>query len=101
MREFRAPRGPALEAWARDRFTRYDSSASRDAVARLVWLAGGDLRLLDSEIAKLAVFAGEREVAQADVDEMVGEAREASIFGSSSHSEPRELPRPSIDSRRP
>ncbi len=80
VREFRAPRGPALEAWARDRFTRYESSASRDAIARLVWLAGGDLRLLDSEIAKLAVFAGEREVAQADVDEMVGEAREASIF---------------------
>ncbi len=80
VREFRSPRGPALEAWARDRFTRYESSASRDAVARLGWLAGGDLRLLDSEINKLALYAGEREVTQADVDEMVGEAREASIF---------------------
>lgn len=80
VREFRSPRGPALEAWARDRFTRYESTANRDAIARLVWLAGGDLRLLDSEIGKLALYAGEREVTQADVDEMVGEAREASIF---------------------
>lgn len=80
IREFKAPRGPALEAWARDRFTHYESSANRDAIARLVWLAGGDLRLLDSEIGKLALYAGEREVTQADVDEMVGEAREASIF---------------------
>lgn len=80
VREFSAPRGPALEAWARDRFTRYQSVAHRDAIARIVWLAGGDLRLLDSEINKLALYAGEREVSQADVDAMVGEAREASIF---------------------
>lgn len=80
VREFRSPRGPALEAWARDRFTRYESAATRDAISRLVWLAGGDLRLLDSEISKLALYAGEREVTQVDVDEMVGEAREASIF---------------------
>ncbi len=80
VREFRSPRGAALEAWARDRFTRYDSSASRDAISRIVWLAGGDLRLLDSEINKLALYAGEREITQVDVDEMVGEAREASIF---------------------
>lgn len=80
IREFRSPRGPALEAWVRDRFTHYHSSASRDAISRLVWLAGGDLRLLDSEIGKLSLFAGEREIQQVDVDEMVGEAREASIF---------------------
>lgn len=80
VREFRSPRGPALEAWARDRFTRYESTANRDAISRLVWLAGGDLRLLDSEIGKLALYAGEREITQSDVDEMVGEAREASIF---------------------
>ena len=80
VREFRSPRGPALEAWVRDRFTAYESSATREAIARIVWLAGGDLRLLDSEISKLALYAGEREVNQADVDEMVGEAREASIF---------------------
>jgi len=38
------------------------------------------LRLLDSEVQKLALFAGEREVTQSDVDEIVGNAREASIF---------------------
>jgi DNA polymerase-3 subunit delta len=84
IREFSAPRGPALEAWARDRFTRYEATATRDAIARIVWLAGGDLRLLDNEISKLALYvtarAGEPEVTQVDVDEMVGEAREASIF---------------------
>ncbi len=80
VRLFSTPRGPALEAWARDRFTHHNSSASRDAIARLVWLAGGDLQLLDSEIGKLALFAGEREITQADVDGMVAEAREASIF---------------------
>ena len=80
VREFNAPRGPALESWARDRFTHYESVAARDAIARIVWLVGNDLRLLDSEIGKLALYAGEREVTQSDVDEMVGEAREASIF---------------------
>jgi DNA polymerase-3 subunit delta len=80
VREFTAPRGPALEAWTRDRFQVHGGMAARDAVSRLTWLAGSDLRLLDSEIQKLAVYAGEREVTQADVDEMVGDAREASIF---------------------
>ena len=52
----------------------------RDAVARIGWLAGSDLRLLDQEIRKLSLFAGDRAVTSADVDTMVPEAREASIF---------------------
>jgi DNA polymerase-3 subunit delta len=80
VREFTVPRGPALEAWVRDRFTHHSATASRDAVSRLAWLAGSDLRLLDNEIGKLAVYAGEREVTQADVEAMVGDAREANIF---------------------
>ena len=66
--------------WVRDRFVKYGASPSRDAVARVAWLAGSDTRLLDQEIKKLALYAGDREVTQQDVDLMVPDSREASIF---------------------
>ena len=78
--EFTAPRGPALEGWIRDRIAHHGASGDRDAVARLAWLVGGNLRLLDSEIQKLALYSAGREINRGDVDEMVSDAREVSIF---------------------
>jgi DNA polymerase-3 subunit delta len=43
-------------------------------------LAGADTRLLDQEIKKLTLYAGDRSVTQEDVELMVPDAREASIF---------------------
>lgn len=80
VQEFRRKQRGELEMWVRDRFTGHGGSAARDAVARIGWLAGSDMRLLDQEIKKLSLYAGDREVTRADVDLMVPEAREASIF---------------------
>lgn len=80
VQEFRKKRRPELEIWVRDRFVHYGASTTRDAVARLAWLAGTDLRLLDQEVKKLTLYAGAREVTHEDVELMVPDAREASIF---------------------
>jgi len=80
VQEFRLKQRGELELWIRDRFASHGGRAARDAVARIGWLAGSDTRLLDQEIKKLALFAGDREVTAADVDLMVPEAREANIF---------------------
>jgi DNA polymerase III subunit delta len=80
VQEFRRKRRGELESWVRDRFVHYGASPSRDAIARLAWLAGSDMRLLDQEVKKLTLYAGDREVTQQDVDLMVPDAREASIF---------------------
>ena len=80
IQQFRRKQRGELETWIRDRFAHHGGSATRDAVARIGWLAGSNTRLLDQEIKKLALFAGEHEVTGDDVDLMVPEAREASIF---------------------
>ena len=61
---FPARRGRDLEEW----------------VKRLSDLIGGQMRLLDQEIRKLVLYAGDRRVDVADVDLMVSPAREANIF---------------------
>jgi DNA polymerase-3 subunit delta len=80
IQQFRRMRRPEFESWVRDRFVHYGASSTRDAVARIAWLAGSDVRLLDQEVKKLALYAGDREVTHHDVDLMVPDAREASIF---------------------
>ncbi|MEX0760994.1 MAG: DNA polymerase III subunit delta [Dehalococcoidia bacterium] len=80
VQQFNAPRGQALEAWVRDRFAHYGVAADRQAVARLAWLIGGQLRLLDQEIQKLSLYAPDRPVTVRDVDDMVSDAREESVF---------------------
>ena len=69
-----------LEAWIRDRFAYYDSAASRESIARIGSLVGSDIRLLDQEIKKLALYAGDREISQSDIDLMVPDSRDANIF---------------------
>lgn len=80
VQEYRPKRRGELEIWIRDRFAHYKAEATRDAVARIAWLAGSDTRLLDQEIKKLSLYAGDRTVTQDDVDLMVPDAREANIF---------------------
>lgn len=80
IQQYRTMRRPELEIWVRDRFAFYGAETNRDAVARIAWLAGSDTRLLDQEIKKLALYAGDREVTPEDIDLMVPDAREANIF---------------------
>ncbi|MSQ34550.1 MAG: DNA polymerase III subunit delta [Dehalococcoidia bacterium] len=80
IREFQSPRGPALENWIRERFASNRAQAQGDAVARLAWLSGGNLRLLDQEVRKLVTHASGRPVSRQDVDLLVTASREESIF---------------------
>lgn len=77
---FSSPRGRAVGDWIRARMMSDGVQASPSAVARLADLVGPNLRLLDQEIRKLALYAGDRTIQPDDVDLMVAPAREANIF---------------------
>ena len=78
--EFPSLRGANLDSWIRQRFAEIDAAVQPAAVSRLSWVSGGNLRLLDQEIRKLALYSDGRTVTRQAVDEMVAEAREANIF---------------------
>ncbi len=80
IREFVAPKGDLLMSWLRARITELGGRASTDAVNRLAWLAGQNLRLLDQEARKLVLYCSGREISKTDVDDLVPEARAESIF---------------------
>ena len=80
VREFSVPRREQLQAWIRERAAAAGAQVRPDAVARLAWLVGGNLRTLDQELGKLSLYAGDRPVTREDVDLMVSSAREESVF---------------------
>jgi DNA polymerase-3 subunit delta len=67
--------------------------ADAGAIERLSALVGGDARTLDSELRKLAAFAGDRTVITADdVDEVVVRTAEDPFFALGNAVEARDLP---------
>lgn len=60
---------------------RYGKKLPAAAARLLVELVGGDMGLLDQELAKLAIYAGKAgQIEAADVDQLVGLSREANTF---------------------
>ena len=80
VREFHVPQREQLQAWIRERAAAMGTQIRPDAVGRLAWLMGGNLRMLGSELGKLALYAGDRPVTVQDVDAMVSSAREENVF---------------------
>lgn len=80
VQRFDLPRRERLQAWIRDRVLELGSEIDSAAASRLGWLAGTNLRLLDQEIRKLALFARDRTIVRADVDALVANAREENVF---------------------
>jgi DNA polymerase III subunit delta len=74
--------GPALLAeWTRDRAKRKGVELAPEALGLLTTYVGYDLRLMDQELEKLSVHAGNaRKVTPADVRQLVTSVREADIF---------------------
>ena len=70
-----------LPAWVAEQFTRLSVRADRDACETLVALVGDDLAELESEIEKLAVWAGSDPVTARDVEALAVHAREAPSWG--------------------
>jgi DNA polymerase-3 subunit delta len=80
--EFSAPsvRGNGLERWVVQHAQKTNVRLAPGVATDLANFIGPDLRLIDSEMAKLAVYAGDRQVTQDDVRLLVPYAQDANIF---------------------
>ncbi len=77
------PKPRAIGTWLVQRAqARYDKRLQGEAAASLQRLAGDELGILDSELAKLAMYVGDRTAIKVeDVDALVGHHREEKVFG--------------------
>jgi len=75
-----APKGEGLARWIKNATQERGAKISPAAIASLVNLAGNDLRSLDHELEKLALYCWGRTVEESDVAALVPLAKEANIF---------------------
>ena len=80
VREFRKLRGQALEQWVRERVSRLGIRVAPPALTLLIQVVGDNLRILNSELEKLSLYAGEEPVQPQHVHDLVASARESTIF---------------------
>ena len=80
VRELSTPNGEALSRWIRSRVGEKGCSIVPGAITLLSQLVGPNLRVLDNELEKLALYAGEESIVEAHVRELVPEMRETSVF---------------------
>lgn len=79
-KRYSRPKDGELPAWIMRRAREREGAVSSEASLMLSALVGNDLRLLDSEIEKLLLYAGERQITTSDVHLLVSRARETVIF---------------------
>ncbi len=75
-----APRKRDLPAWITHQFEQVGSSVDRDAARLLIEMVGEDPDRLRSEIEKLATWAAEEPVSEADVRLLAAASAETSVF---------------------
>ncbi len=75
-----APTGEALARYVRDLAQQKGSGISPAAIKTLTDLVSNDLWTLDRELEKLSLYAAGRNIQEADIQELVSQVREASIF---------------------
>ena len=83
VEELSAPRGEALARWTKEAAEAKGAAISPSAIRSLTDLVGNDLWTLEQELEKLSLYVSgrvSREIAEADVQSMVSQVREASIF---------------------
>jgi DNA polymerase-3 subunit delta len=81
LREFLLPQGAELTRWLQERARRLETRLEPAAAARLVELVGADTRTLNSELEKLATYAGRGgSVNVAAVDLLVEDRQEQNLF---------------------
>jgi len=81
VRRFDRLKGAPLSDWVRKRAAGQGCKLSEQALNLVVNLAGNDLRLLDSELQKLALYANGETVDEAAVRALVPLSAESTIFG--------------------
>jgi DNA polymerase-3 subunit delta len=78
---FHLPRGGQLARWITQRVQAREGSISTEATAALAAFVGGNLRLLALEVDKLLSYVDRvRPISEEDVQLLVSDVREASIF---------------------
>ena len=80
VEELSAPSGEALARWVKSTVENKGTSISPAAIRSITDLVGNDLWTLDQELEKLSLYCSAREIQESDVEEMVSQIREASIF---------------------
>jgi DNA polymerase-3 subunit delta len=78
LEELSAPRD--LAGWVTGEAARRTVAIRPDAVRRLVDAVGADLSRLALALEQLALYAGDRPIAVDDVDDLVADTRERSVF---------------------
>jgi DNA polymerase-3 subunit delta len=79
-RLFEQPKQDELPQWILKRTQAKGAAISSEAAVMLAGLVGDDLRLLDLEIDKLAVYADGHQITSREVGLLVSRAREMNIF---------------------
>lgn len=80
LREFAAPAAEALPEWIQRRGQRHGARIERRVATELATFVGGNLRLLDQELMKLATYAGDRPISSEDLKLLVPYMQEATIW---------------------
>lgn len=78
VHELEVPRN--LVAWILEEAGRRGARIAEDAARRLADVVGADLGRLASSVDQLTLYAGDRPVTPADVDELIAETRERTVF---------------------
>jgi DNA polymerase-3 subunit delta len=80
VQQFTVLKKGELAGWIRERAELYGARLEGRAIAAMADLVGGDLWVIDGELRKLATYAGDDVVSEADVRSMVSQVREANAF---------------------
>ncbi len=80
VKRFTAPRGEELARWTRGRAEMKGARISAGALRLLGQYIGGDLRVLDTELEKLALYAAGGIIEEGHVANLAPQVREASVF---------------------
>ena len=80
IKEYKQPKEGQLFNWIQEQARGRGGDISWDACRKMVELAGEDLRQLESEIDKLLLYAGDRQVSVADAEAVTSRTREADVF---------------------
>ena len=75
-----APAGEALARYVKDLAQDKGAGISPAAIRTITDLVGNDLWTLDRELEKLSLYATGRNIEESDIQELVSQVREASIF---------------------
>ena len=80
VQTFPLPTGPGLVRWIQDRAAVHDAMIDSAAARALAENVGPNTWAIDSELQKLSLYRYGESIRREDVDEMVADVREASIF---------------------